>query len=246
MLKLLFTAADIGVEGIGSCDAGSCDLRGDGRLGREELRKLFLVLIKESGSLSWLHLKYRADPRFKHMLSDYCKSPLKWTADAALHEFLTFDTPPAVAAAPLLFTDTTRMTWDGLNKIMEVKRQAGSECTIEVLTRNWIDAAITQLSTAVPVAPDSDEYGWHGGEVGEAADGAEDGDFEEIAGDDDAPAPALLASSLPLNLQPRACAAGGSCYVGPGFPLPVGVAAAAQATGPTLRVDSAAAQRFVR
>ncbi len=215
ILKLLFTAADVGMEG-GAVHAGSCDVRGDGFLGREELRRLFMVLIRESGSLGWLHMKYRADIRFKHMLTDYCKSPLQWTTDAALHEFLTFESPPAVAAAPHYFTDSTRLAWDGLSLIMETKRAAGGMCTIELLARRWMDAAIAQLAAAAPVVV-GDEDG-----VGEGDGRADAGDCEEAAGEYVAPASAPFAPSASLPPQPAAV---GGFYVGPGFPLPLGVSA---------------------
>lgn len=253
VLKLLFTAADTGVAAGEACDSSSCDISGDGRLGREELKRLFLVLIKESDSLAWLQPKYRADPRFKHMLTDYCKSPLQWTASAAMHEFLTFDCPPAIVAAPDCFTDTTRLTWEGLSVILDVKRQAGAECTIEVLTRRWMDTANAQLSSA-HLPSDHYECEWWGGEVAAGVHSvAEDDDFEEMAHEHassvSASVPTSRVLSVPHVSQLGAAVAGGGYFVGPGFPLPLGVSApvaAGQAAGPTLRVDSAAAQRFVR
>jgi hypothetical protein len=251
VLKLLFTAADTGVDAGAPCDSSSCDISGDGRLGREELKRLFLVLIRESDSLAWLQPKYRADPRFKHMLTDYCKSPLQWTAAAAMHEFLTFDCPPAIAAAPDCFTDATRLTWEGLSVILDVKRQSGVECTIEVLTRRWIDTANAQLAH---LPSDHYECELWGGEVAAGVhtvaecDGFE-GIAHEHASSVSASVPTSRVISVPHVSQPGAAVAGGHYFVGPGFPLPLSMSApvaAGQAAGPTLRVDSAAAQRFVR
>jgi hypothetical protein len=235
MLRLIFTAADVGIS-VGSCTPGSCDLKGDGRLGMEELRNMLLVLIRESGSLAWLHMKYQADARFRHMLSDYCKSPLKWTADAALHELVTYDSPPALAAAPNLFSDTTRLTWEGLSKIMEVKRLSGGECVVEALTRRWMDAATAQLSCPAPPPAHAHEVALQDEDDAAAGSVAEEDDLCDSA---PSHAPAL----------PAFQAAGGGCYVGPGFPLPLGLAPPGKVggrAGPALRVDSDAAKRFVR
>jgi hypothetical protein len=233
MLMLIFFASDVGYGG-GSCDASSCDLIGDGRLGRGELRNMLLMLIRESGSLAWLQPKYIADPRFKHMLTDYCKSPMMWTADAALHELVTYDSPPAIAAAPNLFSDTTRLSWEGLSKIMEVKRQAGGECTIEVLTRRWMDAATSQMSFAAALDSDIHEIEVAAEEVA----GQFSSEAEEIGSED----VAIASESLPASSL-----SGGAFYVGPGFPLPIGVAAPAkEGKGAALRVNAAAAKRFVR
>lgn len=258
MLKLIFAAADVGSDG-GTCGNGSCDLIGDGRLGKGELRNMLLVLIKEGGSLSWLQPKFRADPRFKHMLADYCKSPLNWTADAALHELITFDAPPALATWPHLFTDTSRLTWDGLSAIIEAKRRAGGETTIEALTRRWMDAAIEELSRSAPAVhpvgegAGCDERGW-----GEADAGSDHG--EELDCDFDAVG-AMLAGAVPPSAQPSASShvppagapiiAARGCYAAPGFPLPVGLSAGAAPgvgtrSGPLLRVDNTAAKRLVR
>lgn len=252
MLKLIFSAADVG-SGGGTCDQVSCDLIGDGRLGKWELRNMLLVLIKESGSLAWLQPKYRADARFKHMLADYCKSPLQWTADAALHELIAFDTPPAIAAAPNVFTDTTRLTWDGLSVIMETKRRSGGETTIEVLTRRWMEAAIEEISHAAPAAHAVlDAAAW---EQQAWADGTEseldeDEECEPIA--EAAPPAASVSASASLHPPSgaRAAAAHGFHAV-PGFPLPLGLAPAGTAAagvraGPRLRVNAPAATRFVR
>lgn len=244
MLRLIFTAADVGISG-GSCTPGSCDLKGDGRLGMEELRNMLLVLIRESGSLAWLHMKYQADARFRHMLSDYCKSPLRWTADAALHELVTYDSPPALAAAPNLFSDTTRLTWEGLSKIMQVKRLSGGECVVEALTRRWMDAATAQLCCPVPPPPHAHEVAFQDEDEAAAGSVAEEDDLcETSSGFDSASAAPSQAAALPAFQ-----AVGGGFYVGPGFPLPLGLAApgkAGERAGPTLRVDSDAAKRFVR
>ena len=219
---------------------------------------MLLVLIKESGALAWLQPKYRADPRFKHMLADYCKSPLQWTADAALHELIAFDSPPAVAAAPNIFTDTTRLTWDGLSVIMETKRRSGGETTIEVLTRKWMEAAIEEISHAAPAAHVVlDAAAW---EQQAWADGAEseldeDEDCEPIAAAAAPAASASAAASLhPPSLHPpsrASAAAAPGFHAVPGFPLPLGLAPAATAAagvraGPLLRVNSVVATRGIR
>lgn len=251
MLKLIFAAADVGCGG-GTCDDASCDLIGDGRLGKGELRNMLLVLIKESGSLAWLQPQYRADPRFKHMLAHYCKSPLNWTADAALHELLTFDAPPALAAAPQLFTDTSRVSWEGLSMIIETKRQAGGETTIEVLVRRWMDVAIEELSRAAH-AGGQGSGGHQRGETeaiaGEARGEEQDCDFDAVAALLAVPVPSAAvpseASSAPPS--PSKTAALRSCRAAPGFPVPVGLSVAQGGKpGPSLRVNSAAAYRFAR